>query len=135
MNYEHILVVEDDPSNSELISYTLEQAGHRVVTVFNGDEAVRSVERNCPRLVTLDLLLPLQSGWEVLRAIRSHPRHHIATLPIVVVSALTTPHLRADLRKSGVDHCLPKPFSVTALCVLVRSLLAPSTDTVWDSPL
>ena len=132
---KHILVVEDDLSISHLISYNLEQAGYRVVTAFDGAEALRSVDSVCPQLVTLDLLLPHRSGWEVLHAIRSHPRKHIATLPVIVLSALCSPHLRADLRRNGVDHCLGKPFSVTELCVLVHSLLAARSDAVWENPL
>jgi DNA-binding response OmpR family regulator len=132
---KHILIVEDDLSISHLISYNLEQAGYRVVTAFDGAEALRSVDSVCPQLVTLDLLLPRQSGWEVLHAIRSHPRKHIATLPVIVLSALCSPHLRADLRRNGVDHCLDKPFSVTALCMLVHSLLAARTNVVWENPL
>jgi len=131
----HILVVEDDCSISHLISYNLEQAGYHVVTAFDGDEALRLVDSSCPQLVTLDLLLPRQSGWEVLQAIRHHPRRQIATLPIIVLSALCSPHLRADLRRNGVDHCLGKPFSVTELCVLVHSLLVARTEAIWENPL
>lgn len=131
----HILVVEDDLSISHLITYNLAQAGHRVITAFDGAEALHLVDTACPKLVTLDLLLPRQSGWEVLHAIRTHPRRQIATLPIIVLSALCSPHLQADLRKSGVDHCLGKPFSVKELCVLVRLLLAGRADAVWDNPL
>ena len=132
---KHILVVEDDLSISHLISYNLQQAGYRVVTAFDGAEALQLVDSACPQLVTLDLLLPRQSGWEVLHAIRSHPRKHIATLPVIVLSALCSSHLRADLRRNGVDHCLGKPFSVTELCVLVHSLLAARSDAVWENPL
>lgn len=132
---KHILVVEDDFSISNLISYNLEQAGYRVVTALDGAEALRLVDSSCPQLVTLDLLLPRQSGWEVLQAIRNHPRRQIATLPIIVLSALCSPHLQADLRRNGVDHCLDKPFSVTELCVLVHSLLAARADAIWESPL
>ena len=131
----HILVVEDDCSISHLISYNLEQAGYHVVTAFDGDEALRLVDSSCLQLVTLDLLLPRQSGWEVLQTIRHHPRRQIATLPIIVLSALCSPHLRADLRRNGVDHCLGKPFSVTELCVLVHSLLVARTEAIWESPL
>jgi two-component system alkaline phosphatase synthesis response regulator PhoP len=131
----HILVVEDDLSISNLISYNLEQAGYRVVTAFDGAEALRLVESFCPQLVTLDLLLPRQSGWEVLHAIRNHPRRQIATLPVMVISALCSPKLRAELQQHRVDHCLGKPFSVTELCVLVHSLLAVKHNIGWENPL
>jgi two-component system alkaline phosphatase synthesis response regulator PhoP len=132
---KHILVVEDDLSISNLISYNLEQAGYRVVTAFDGAEAVRLVDSCCPHLVTLDLLLPRQSGWEVLHAIRNHPRRQVVTLPVIVLSALCSPQLRADLGRNGVEHCLGKPFSVTELCMLVHSLLATRLDVGWGNPL
>lgn len=131
----HILVVEDDLSISDLISYNLQQAGYQIVTAFDGAEALQLIDCACPQLVTLDLLLPRRSGWEVLHAIRTHPRKQIATLPVLVLSALCSPHLRADLRRNGVDHCLDKPFSVTELCVLVHSLLVTRSDAVWENPL
>lgn len=132
---KHILVVEDDLSISNLISYNLEQAGYRVVTAFDGAEALHLVDSACPQLMTLDLLLPRQSGWEVLHALRNHPRKCIATLPVLVLSALYSPQLRADLRQSGVEHCLGKPFSVTELCVLAHSMLAARSDAIWENPL
>jgi two-component system alkaline phosphatase synthesis response regulator PhoP len=132
---KHILVVEDDLSISNLISYNLEQAGYHVVTAFDGTEALHLMDSFCPHLVTLDLLLPRQSGWEVLHAIRNHPRKHIATLPVVVLSALCSPQLRADLGRNGVEHCLGKPFSVTELRVLVHSLLVVRSDVGRENPL
>ena len=132
---KHILVVEDDLSISNLISYNLEQAGFHVTTAFDGTEALRLVDIFCPQLVTLDLLLPRQSGWEVLHAIRNHPRKYIATLPVIVLSALCSPQLRADLSRSGVEYCLGKPFSVTELCMLVHSLLTARSEIVWGNPL
>ena len=132
---KRILVVEDELSISNLISYNLEQAGYRVVTAFDGTEAIHLIDRFSPHLVTLDLLLPLQSGWQVLDTIRRHPRKQIATLPVIVLSALSSPQLKKELQNNGVDHCLGKPFSVTELCLLVNTLLAEQVDSWWSSPL
>lgn len=132
---KRILVVEDELSISNLICYNLEQAGYRVAAAFDGDEALHSVESFCPQLVTLDLLLPRQSGWQVLDAIRHHPRRQTALLPILVLSALSSPQLREELHRSGVRHCLSKPFSVTELCLLVNTLLEEHPDAAWSSPL
>jgi len=132
---KRILVVEDDLSISNLICYNLEQAGYRVVPAFDGDEALQLVERVCPHLVTLDLLLPRRSGWQVLDWLRQHPRKPTARLPVIVLSALGSPQLRDELRRSGVQHCLSKPFSVTELCVLVNTFLQDRPDSAWASPL
>ena len=132
---KRILVVEDELSISNLITYNLEQSGYQVTTAYDGAEALRLVEELCPHLITLDLLLPLQSGWQVLDAIRRHPRKQVATVPIVVLSALSCARLRGELQQHGVSHCLGKPFSVTELSLLVNSLLDEQRDQTWSSPL
>ena len=131
---KRILIVEDEPHIAQLIAYNLSAAGYLTVIAVNGSEAIASINAVAPDLVTLDLLLPLQSGWEVLHTIRQHPSRHIATLPIIVVSALSSPHLQTDLQRHGVSHCLGKPFSVTALCMLVHSMLEKPCDASWLSP-
>jgi len=132
---KRILVVEDELSISNLICYNLERAGYRVAAAFDGDEALQLLDSFCPRLVTLDLLLPRQSGWQVLDTIRRHPRRQIALLPVIVLSALSSPQLRDELHRNGVRHCLNKPFSVTELCLLVNTLLEERPDSAWISPL
>lgn len=131
---KRILIVEDELSISNLIAYNLKQAGYQVAAAYDGPEAVRLIEDFCPHLITLDLLLPLQSGWQVLDAIRRHPRKQLATVPVIVLSALSSPKLQNELLLSGVAHCLGKPFSVTELCMLVDSLLGESSDPAWSSP-
>ena len=132
---KRILVVEDELSISNLITYNLEQSGYRVTTASDGVEAVRLVEEFCPHLVTLDLLLPLQSGWQVLDAIRRHPRRQVAALPVIVLSALNSAQLRNELLRNGVRYCLGKPFSITELRVLVNILIGEKSEVGWDSPL
>ncbi|MBI3795971.1 MAG: response regulator [Deltaproteobacteria bacterium] len=132
---KRILVVEDELSISNLICYNLEHAGYRVVAAFDGEEALQLLDSFCPHLITLDLLLPRQSGWQVLDAIRHHPRRQTAALPVLVLSALSSPQLREELHRSGVRHCLSKPFSVTELGLLVNTLLEERLDPAWSSPL
>lgn len=132
---KRILVVEDEVSISHLISYNLEQAGYSVETATDGSEALRLVDSFFPHLVTLDLLLPQHSGWEVLHFLRHHPRKRVASVPVIVVSALNSPPLRAELRQHGVRYCLDKPFSVMELCKLVNTLLEEHPDSALASPL
>ena len=68
---ERILVAEDEPSVASLIAYNLEQDGYRVSIAADGEEAIPRSSRSPPDLLVLDLLLPLRSGWQVLRQIRS----------------------------------------------------------------
>ena len=132
---KRILIVEDELHISQLITYNLTKAGYLTAPAFDGREALSQVESFAPHLITLDLLLPLHSGWEVLDFIRKHPRKQIATLPVIVLSALYSSQLQAELRHNGVEHCLGKPFSVTEFCLLVRSILEKPRDMNWASPL
>jgi len=131
---KRILVIEDELSISDLIAYNLQKAGYQIATAYDGVEAIQVVEDFCPHLVTLDLLLPLRSGWQVLDAIRRHPRKSVAALPVIVVSALGSPKLQSELLRNGVAHCLGKPFSVTELCLLVHTLLSEPQEPFWASP-
>jgi DNA-binding response OmpR family regulator len=130
----HILVVEDDPSIARLIAYNLGRDGHRLTLVGDGAVALRALRELPVDLVILDLLLPLRSGWQVLRELRRDPR--LATLPVLVVSALGCDRLKRELEGSGAQHVLGKPFSVAELRETVRSLLDASftkTQSIGDS--
>ena len=115
-----ILVVEDEASIASLIAYNLEQAGYWVETAEDGEQACTRVESFRPDLLTLDLLLPLKSGWQVLACIRRHPDAHIRQVPIIVVSVLASQKQQQELKHNGVQHCLSKPFSLSELCRLVH---------------
>ena len=86
------------------------------------------VESFEPDLVTLDLLLPLKSGWQVLEYIRRHADAHVRQMPIIVVSALASRRQQEELQHSGVHHCLSKPFSISELCLLVHRQLSPALN-------
>lgn len=132
---KRILIVEDELSISNLIAYNLGRVGYRVATAYDGTEALHLVDEFNPHLITLDLLLPLRSGWQVLDAIRQHPRRQVASVPVIVLSALSSAQLRHELLRNGVTHCLGKPFSVVELGMLVNTLLQEKIDTTWESPL
>jgi two-component system phosphate regulon response regulator PhoB len=119
---ERILVAEDDPSVATLIAYNLEQDGYRVTVASDGDEAVRALVSSPPELLVLDLLLPLRSGWQVLREMRA--RLGGADLPVLVVSALACDRLARQLAALGAQAVIGKPFSVQELRETVRRLVA-----------
>ena len=120
---ERIIVAEDDPCIANLIAYNLEQEGYRVSIAADGVEALRQLREAPPDLLVLDLLLPLQSGWQVMRAIRSHEGTRLAALPVLIVSALAGERLERDLARIGAQRLLGKPFSVKQLCATVRELI------------
>jgi CheY-like chemotaxis protein len=121
-----ILVVEDEPSIARLIAHNLEQSGYRVSIAADGVQALRALREAPPDLLILDLLLPLQSGWQVLRELRAHRNARLSKLPVVVVSALACERLERQLSALGAEHVLGKPFSVRELLAVARELLSRS---------
>lgn len=119
-----ILVAEDESSVARLIAYHLEADGCRVSVAEDGLAALDALRRTPPDLLILDLLLPLQSGWQVLRTLRSHPQPELSGLPVLVVSALACERLEKQLSSIGPLRVLGKPFALEDLRESVRSLLA-----------
>jgi two-component system, OmpR family, alkaline phosphatase synthesis response regulator PhoP len=120
MGSVQILVVEDEETIQELISYHLTKEGFRVTCVASGEEALRKVKTDEYGLVLLDLMLPDIDGLEVCRTIRKHPS--TAHLPVMMVTAKGE---EADIvagLEIGADDYLVKPFSPRVLVARVKAL-------------
>jgi CheY-like chemotaxis protein len=100
-----ILVVEDSPEVSEAIVTLLEQQGYRVNAVANGEEAIEILRKHKPRLVFVDLVMPVLSGLDLIDTMRMDKT--LAQIPIVAMTA-------SHLRPRGVKT-LSKPFGITGL--------------------
>lgn len=113
-----VLVVEDDPDISRLVSYLLEEEGYRVLTANEGERAIVLAQEHEPDLMILDALLPTLSGEEVANRLRDAPRR----LPILVLSASADLAGLAD-RLDAVGY-LRKPFDLDQLARAVKEALA-----------
>jgi len=117
-----ILVVEDELDIAGLIKHTLERAGEAVVDVVtSGDAALKAVADQPPDLMILDLNLPVLSGTEVCRILRSRPA--TASLPIIMLTARSSEADRVGGLDLGADDYITKPFSLKELAARVRALL------------
>lgn len=112
---KRVLVAEDEPAIANLIAYTLESDGAEAEIVLDGRAAIDRVARTAPDLLILDLLLPLASGWQVLRQLRSSADDRLRTLPVIVVTALASAKLRTELVELGVRAVIGKPFRLADL--------------------
>ncbi len=118
----HVLVVEDEGDIAGLIKHALERAGDaQVEIVGSGDAAVRAATTQPPDLVILDLNLPVLSGSEVCRILRSRPE--TATIPIIILTARTSESDRVAGLDMGADDYVTKPFSLRELSARVRAVL------------
>ena len=112
-----ILIVEDEPSIRYLITEILEDEGYRVVSVSNGLQALVYLRgyTELPRLILLDLGMPVMSGWE-FREEQQRDRT-LREIPVIVMSAL--PDLDRKATALGVAGCLDKPIDINVLLGMV----------------
>ena len=112
-----ILVVEDDPTISEILRILLEDTGCRILAASGGVEALQLAAEEPPDLITMDLSLPDIDGYEVLRQLNGNAA--LAGVPIVVVSGRQfEPKIPAR-----VIAVLMKPFDASELDTVVRNAL------------
>ena len=122
MPRHHVLIVEDEQDIAGLIKHTLERAGDTEANIVgSGDAALKSVSDQPPDLIILDLNLPVVSGVEVCRILRSRAdgRH----VPIIMLTARTSEDDRVTGLELGADDYVTKPFSLRELTARVRAVL------------
>jgi phosphate regulon transcriptional regulator PhoB len=118
---QKILVVEDEPDISKLVSYNLTQERFKVLTAEDGEQALKVIQQEKPNLVVLDLMLPGLSGMEVCKILRDRPE--TAKLPILMLTAKASETDRVVGLEMGADDYLAKPFSPREMVARVRAIL------------
>jgi DNA-binding response OmpR family regulator len=116
-----ILCADDDEDILSLVSLRLERAGFRVLQAVDGDAALAAVRSARPALAVLDVMMPKQTGYEVLTALRADPA--FADLKVILLSARVQ---EADVElglNAGADAYLAKPFKAGDLVAKVQELL------------
>ena len=113
-----ILVVDDEPSITEFVSYALKKEGYETDVVDNGEDAFALASANNYDLFILDIMLPGMDGYELCRRLRSK-----TTAPVLFLSARDTELDKVVGLEIGGDDYLAKPFGVRELIARVRALL------------
>ena len=124
----HILVVEDEPAQREILKYNLTSEGFRVSEAANGEEALLMMAEDTPDVVVLDWMLPNVSGIEVCRQAKT--RSETRNIPIIMLSARSEEVDRVRGLETGADDYVVKPYSVSELMARVRSQLRRSRPTM-----
>ena len=113
-----ILVVDDEKTMVDVIKYSLEKAGYRVITAYDGEEALRLAKKEKPDLIVLDIMLPVIDGYEVCKRVgMEHP------IPIIMLSAKDEEIDKILGLELGADDYLTKPFSPRELVARVKAHL------------
>jgi CheY-like chemotaxis protein len=113
-----VLVVDDDPSIRRMIIAALRRAPYEFLEAPNGKDALELMRSRQPSCVVLDLMMPLVSGWDVLRERQRDPE--LRSIPVILISANRDPEI-ASAVDQGICAFLPKPFDIGALRALVQS--------------
>jgi DNA-binding response OmpR family regulator len=119
-----VLVADDDPDIRELVSFKLEQAGHKVVAVADGPAAVAAAQEIVPDLAIVDVTMPGLTGLEVCTALRDNGR--TALIPVILLSARAHSGDSETGLGAGAVAYITKPFSPRDLVARVESLLGPA---------
>jgi two-component system alkaline phosphatase synthesis response regulator PhoP len=113
-----VLVVDDDVKTVELVKLYLNRDGYRVLTAYDGIEALRLAREGHPDLIVLDLMLPGIDGLKVCHTLRDE-----SDVPIIMLTARTTDHDKLTGLDLGADDYVTKPFSPRELAARVRAVL------------
>ncbi|WP_250281976.1 MULTISPECIES: response regulator [unclassified Frankia] len=113
-----LLVVEDEESFSDALSFMLEREGFDVAVAADGPAALTEFERHGADLVLLDLMLPGLSGTEVCRALRQR-----STVPVIMLTARDSEIDKVVGLELGADDYVTKPFSARELVARIRAVL------------
>jgi two-component system, cell cycle response regulator DivK len=116
-----VLLVEDTEDNRFMMRRLLEMAGYHVIEAMNGEEAVKLAKTGSPRLILMDLSLPVIDGLAATRLIRKLPE--LESVPIIAVSAHDTSDFQSEAIEAGCNSYVTKPIDFNELEELIAHLL------------
>ena len=126
-----ILVVDDDAELIELISFNLKQAGYSIGTASNGVDAIKKARSLEPNLIVLDIMMPELDGFAVCEILRRDST--TATIPILMLTALSSELGRVAGLGSGASDFVTKPFSPRVLVQRIEELLQKTANSTQSA--
>jgi DNA-binding response OmpR family regulator len=119
-----ILIIDDDEGMTELLELILTPTSSNIIIANNGKDGIELAKKHLPDILILDLMMPGINGWQVCQEIRS-----FSDVPILMLSALTSPDMIAKALDAGADDYLSKPVSSNTLIARLNRLLRRSAET------
>jgi len=117
----HVLCVDDNRLNRDLMTATLNEAGFDVTTAENGSTVLDLLEKKSIDVVLLDLVMPVQDGAQTLQLLRSDPRWEF--LPVIVLTSHRNNQMRQEAIVAGADDFINYPLNRLELLTRIKSLL------------
>ncbi len=125
-----ILVVEDEPSQVELLKFNLRQEGYEVRVAMDGEEGLQVAIEELPDLILLDWMLPNLSGIETCRQLRRNKKTR--EIPVIMLTARSEERDKVRGLDIGADDYITKPYSIKELIARIRSALRRPTTNFID---
>ena len=115
-----ILIIEDERALSEVLEYNLKREGYETVVAHDGQEGLRKAQTLLPDLIILDLMLPVLTGQEVLRELKTGERTR--DIPVIILTARAEETDQVAGYYLGCDDYVTKPFHVKVLLQRIKAL-------------
>ena len=119
-----ILVADDEASMRKVLSLRLGSCGYKIILVADGCEAVQLAKERRPDLVLLDVMMPRLDGFETCRTLKA--AQETRDIPVLLITAKDSESLSADVRASGADGYVRKPYDYQELLDSIRDVLEKS---------
>jgi chemotaxis family two-component system response regulator PixH len=116
-----VLLVEDTPSELELMTHYLREEGYSVLNAITAPEALNKAVAQVPDVIVTDVVMPGMSGFELCRSLKRNPS--TAKVPVIICSSKNQEIDRLWGMKQGADAYLTKPFTRETLVKVIRSVL------------
>ena len=117
----HVLIIEDEAAQREVLAYNLEAEGFRVSRAADGEAGMQLVDEDPPDCIVLDWMMPRLSGIEVCRRLKI--RSETRNIPVIMLSARSEEADKVRGLETGADDYVVKPYSVSELMARVRAQL------------
>jgi len=125
----NLLLAEDNPINQKLAVKILENHGHRVTVVPNGEEAVAASKTKFFDLILMDVQMPRLDGFQATRRIREQEKESGGHIPIVAITANAMPGDREQCLAAGMDEYSAKPLNPVALLQTIELVMEKTKET------
>ena len=116
-----VLIVDDEPSNVDMLSQELSDEGYQILTASDGEEALIKVQEHTPDIILLDVMMPKVDGFTACRILKGSGKTIL--IPIILLTALRSHDDRIKGIDAGADDFISKPFDPDELLSKIRSLL------------
>jgi two-component system cell cycle response regulator len=127
-----ILIIEDNPTNLQLMEYLLHAFGHTVVSASDGAEGLEAARHAAPELIVCDVQLPTLDGYAVARAVKADPA--LRSIPLIAVTALAMVGDRDRVLAAGFDGYIAKPIAPRTFVSEVEAFMLPEQRSTSSPP-